>query len=95
MPRYTQETKMLAERFGIGIDSGGSHLFPSVDLRNSQAGIDAMDKIMAMDAAPTYALQPQLVTQANAGIPAQLTNFLDPELVHVLTVPLKAGSEAP
>ena len=90
MPRQTQETKMLAENFGIGIDSGGAYLCPAIDLRNSQTGLAAMERLLAMDAAPTNALQSQLITQGNAGIPAQLTNFLDPEIIRVLTVPLKA-----
>jgi len=40
---------------------------------------------IAMDA------QPSLVTVANNGIPGFLTNFLDPELVRVLTAPMKAA----
>ena len=89
MPRQSQETKMLAENFGIGIDSGGSYLVPALDLRTSQVAMDALTKL-GLDAAPTNSLQPQLITQTNAGIPAYLSNYLDPELVRVLTVPLKA-----
>ena len=89
MPRQSQETKMLAESFGIGIDSGGSYLVPALDLRTSQVAMDALTKL-GLDAAPTNSLQPQLITQTNAGIPAYLSNYLDPELVRVLTVPLKA-----
>lgn len=43
-----------------------------------------MDSRMAMDA------QPSLATQPNAGIPAFLTNYLDPEIVEVLFAPNKA-----
>ncbi len=44
----------------------------------------AMDYSMAMDA------QPQLVTTSNAGIPAFLTNYLDPEVIEILFAPMKA-----
>jgi hypothetical protein len=40
---------------------------------------------MAMDA------QPGLVTVSNAGIPAYLANYLDPELIQVLVTPMKAA----
>ena len=40
---------------------------------------------MAMDA------QPQLVTTSSTGIPGFLTNFIDPEVVRVLTAPMKAA----
>ena len=90
MPRQTAETKLLAERFGIGIDSGGSYLCPALDMRDSQVAMDAAGRLLAMDASPTNQLQPELITQSNAGIPAYLANYLDPELVRVLTTPLKA-----
>ncbi len=35
--------------------------------------------------------QPELVTQNNAGIPAFLSNFLDPKLIEVLVSPMKAA----
>ncbi len=44
----------------------------------------AMDHSIAMDA------QPALVTTSNAGIPAFLTNYLDPEVIEVLFTPNKA-----
>lgn len=44
----------------------------------------AMDFSVAMDA------QPSLVTTSNAGIPAYLTNYLDPEVIEVLFSPMKA-----
>jgi hypothetical protein len=40
---------------------------------------------LAMDAQPT------LVTLSNAGIPAFLANYVDPELIRVLTSPMKAA----
>lgn len=45
-----------------------------------------MDHSVAMDA------QPSLVTTSNAGIPAFLTNYLDPQIIRILTTPNKAAS---
>jgi len=47
--------------------------------------LEQSDYRMAMDA------QSPLVTVQNAGIPAYLTNYLDPELVRVLVTPMKAA----
>lgn len=47
--------------------------------------IEPADYQLAMDA------QSPLVTVQNAGIPAFLTNYLDPELVRVLVTPMKAA----
>lgn len=44
----------------------------------------AMDFSVAMDA------QPSLVTQSNGGIPAFLTNYLDPDVIRILTTPNNA-----
>lgn len=38
--------------------------------------------------------QPELVTVANAGIPAFLSNFLDPKLIEVIVTPMKAAEIA-
>lgn len=38
--------------------------------------------------------QPELVTQSNAGIPAFLSNFMDPKLIEVLVSPMKAAEIA-
>src|SRR4051812_22503766 len=40
---------------------------------------------MAMDA------QPGLITTSNAGIPAFLANLMDPEIVRVITTPMRAA----
>jgi len=83
MPRVNPDIPQLAEDFGI--------VFPgATDYRNSQVGMDAARHLMS-DAAPTNLLQSQLVTVGNAGIPAYLANYLDPELVRVLTAPPKAA----
>lgn len=46
------------------------------------------DYALAMDA------QPALVTVTNAGIPAYLTNYLDPEMIRVTVTPMKAAQIA-
>jgi hypothetical protein len=62
----------------------GIHFPPSVvdylDPRTMTVGSGAY----AMDA------QPGLITASNAGIPAWLTNYVDPELVRILASPMKA-----
>ncbi len=79
-----KDIALLADTYGI--------LFPgAVDYRDSSVGMDAANKLIAFDAAPPNALQPQLVTQMNAGVPAYLANYLDPELMRVLTAPVKAA----
>lgn len=79
MPRINPHIPLLAQDHGI--------IFPgAIDYRNSQAGLVAAQALL-MDAAPTNLLQSQLVTAPNAGIPAYLTNYLDPELTRVLTAP--------
>jgi hypothetical protein len=45
----------------------------------------AMDARIAMDA------QPQLLTVSNSGIPAFLTNYMDPKLIEILLQPNKAA----
>ncbi len=84
MAQQHKDIALLAETFGIQ--------FPgAVDYRNSSLGMDAASSALAGDAAPPNALQSQLVTGMNAGIPAYLSNFLDPELMRVLTSPVKAA----
>lgn len=43
---------------------------------------------LAMDAQPT------LITQSNGGIPAYLTNYLEPDFIRVLVTPMKASAIA-
>ncbi len=75
---------LLAEKFGV--------VFPgALDYRDSQLGMDSARSLLVGDAAPTNLLQSQLITVQNAGIPAYLSNFLDPELTRVLTTPPKAA----
>lgn len=89
MKTSTDKTQFLAERYGIGMDSGDSLLIPAVDVQSTKGlSFDAAMQ-MAQDA-PTNLLQSGLITVSNAGIPNYLSNYLDPEIVRVLTVPLKA-----
>lgn len=67
---------MLAQSYGI--------VFPgAVDYMPE--GIEALPFSLAMDA------QPLMVTVSNAGVPAYLTNYLDPEMIRVLVTPNKAA----
>lgn len=72
------EIEQISEDFGIVM--GASDWLRSVDGDFHQ---------LAMDAA-----QPQLITNANAGIPSYLTTLLDPKLVQVLVAPNKAAQIA-
>lgn len=54
------------------------------DFRGYVAPQFAHDYNLAMDA------QPALITASNAGIPAFLANYLDPEVVRILVSPIKA-----
>lgn len=46
----------------------------------------------ALDSAMAFDAQPTLITTSNAGIPAYLSNFIDPDLIRVLVTPM-AGAE--
>lgn len=68
-----KKLQLLEDRVGI--------VFPgSMEFQNTQT---------AMDAAPTYTAQSPLVTVGSSGIPAYLTNFIDPVLTRVLVAPVK------
>ncbi len=69
------ELAKVAREYGIHIPMAQDYLNP--DLRG--------DYSLAMDA------QPAMVTVSNAGIPAFLTNFIDPEMIRVLVTPMKAA----
>lgn len=56
-----------------------------VVLPEAKGVLEQSDYHMAMDA------QSPLITTQNAGIPAFLTNYLDPELIRVLVTPMKAA----
>lgn len=69
------ELAMIERKFGVVIPMAQDYLNP--DARE--------DFGMAMDA------QPGLITTSNAGIPAFLANFVDPEMIRVLVTPNKAA----
>lgn len=52
---------------------------------------DYLDKDLAGDFALAMDAQPSLVTVSNAGIPAFLSNFIDPDMIRVLVTPNKAA----
>lgn len=76
MPYTSQDIAFLATQ-GLGFPSGINPLEVTPALKANVA--------LAFDA------QPQLITTPNAGIPALFTNLVDPEVVRVITQPLKAA----
>jgi hypothetical protein len=58
--------------------------------RNS-VEVDGQLEFAPVPADMAYDAQPELVTVANAGIPAFLTNWVDPKLIEVLVSPMKAA----
>ena len=61
----------------------GIHLLPET--------VDFMPAGYAQDSAYAFDAQPTLVTVSNAGIPAWLTTYLDPDFVKVLVQPMRAA----
>jgi hypothetical protein len=68
------EELAILHDYGIHVPAQAEYVAPEWK-RNFQLAMDA---------------QPQLVTAANAGIPAFLSNLLDPEVIRVLTAPMRA-----
>lgn len=73
---FHSELAYLRDRFGIILP-------PSVQGYTSDESKHSFS--MAVDA------QPALITVGNSGIPAYLTNFIDPEVIRVLTTPNQAA----
>lgn len=73
--------RQLAEDTGLVFDSRLG------EVRVSPFMLDGQSRL-ALDA------QPELITASNAGIPAFLSNFLDPKLIEVLVTPMKAAEIA-
>jgi hypothetical protein len=88
----------LARAKGIAFDAslGPMHWFkPGVNLRDFHSALKHHPEInhplLALDAnVPAYA-QSQLVTVANASIPAFLADYLDPKVILILVSPMKAA----
>jgi hypothetical protein len=81
--RQHKHIRLLADTFGIVFDG-------AVDYMSSSEGLLWKQRVLAGDAAPPNALQPQMITVGNAGIPAYLANYVDPDLTRVLTAPLNS-----
>lgn len=75
MPRF-EDSAILVRQHGI-------HVPDTV--------VGYMDLDIAMDAELAMDAQPALVTISNSGIPAFLTNYLDPQLIEVLTTANKGS----
>lgn len=73
--RRNAELDIAQESHGIYIPYAQDYL-PDAYARNANLAFDA---------------QPTLVTVSNSGIPAWMTNYVDPNLIRVLTAPLKAA----
>jgi hypothetical protein len=69
------EKRYIEQTYGIVIPMAVDYLPEAV----------RFDYQFAMDA------QPSMVTVSNAGIPAYLSNYLDPEMIRVLVTPMKAA----
>jgi len=75
----------LFERAGIEFVGFNSRLLPENKTYRDLIGMDSQGGIVAMDAAYP------LVTNANSGIPAMLSTYIDPKLIEVLVAPMKAA----
>jgi hypothetical protein len=78
--------RFMAETFGIHL-SGVQGIWEPADLLEANLAVDQALRLvdMGQDAQPT------MFTALNAGIPAWMTNFVDPEFIRVLTTPMKAA----
>jgi hypothetical protein len=75
MTRRHADFSRVERDYGIILPGATDYVSPEI----------ARDFAFAMDALPT------LVTTSNAGIPAYLTNFIDPDLIRVLVSPMQAA----
>lgn len=74
---YTHQDIAYLSAQGLGFPAGMSPIRVTDAIKfNAQLAFDA---------------QPQLVTTPNAGIPALFTNLVDPEVVRIITQPLRAA----
>lgn len=65
----------VAREYGVHLPAAAAYLKPEF----------ANDYALALDAQPT------MVTVSNAGIPAYLTNYVDPEMIRIVVTPMKAA----
>jgi hypothetical protein len=76
--------QQLMERAGIVFQGFDARMLPEGKTYSDLIGMDSNGAPVAMDAAYP------LVTNANAGIPAMLSTYIDPKLIEVLVAPMKA-----
>jgi hypothetical protein len=76
MKRIAFDHADAARRYGIHFMAG---------IQAEASGMQLFDRSLALDA------QPQLVTQANAGVPSLFTTYVDPAQIEVLVSPTKAA----
>ena len=91
-PNRNADLDRLAEDFGIVMDGAIDFLRPEWrgDVR---VAMDAASRDFGRDPRADYsfdAAQVLSITASNAGIPAFLTNFVDPKFIEVFTAPLNA-----
>jgi hypothetical protein len=80
--------KALLERAGIAFDGFDARMLPDGRAYRDLVGIGMDGNLMAMDA------EYPLVTNANSGIPAMLSTYIDPKLIEILVAPMKAAEAA-
>jgi len=80
MTRLALDTATLGKRWGIHWIQRGAN-----DSLNEISSLLVMDKSLG-----AYDAQPELVTQANAGIPSLFTTYVDPKIIEVVVRPTKA-----
>lgn len=88
----------LRDSVGLALDSRLGGEFSGFLPRHVVDAYDAEGKVIgkafgAFDA-QAFDAQPELVTVSNAGIPAFLSNMLDPKLIEVIVSPMKAAEIA-
>jgi len=74
----------LFEKAGIAFDGFNAQMLPEGKGYRDIVGMAQDGSLMAMDAAYP------LVTNANSGIPAMLSTYIDPNMIEVLVAPMKA-----
>lgn len=80
--------QQLFDRAGIAFDGFNAQVLPKGKTYRDIIGMDSAGGLMAMDAAFP------MVTNANSGIPAMLSTYIDPKLIDVLIAPMKAAEAA-
>ena len=80
-----QKMQALLQKAGIAFDGFNARLLPKDKSYTDIIGLDSAGALMALDA------QFPLVTNANSGIPAMLSTYIDPKFIDILVAPMKAA----